>query len=61
MKDAWYLRRLENGLFNLQTVDYIMAFLAMEDDGVGHTRLLRVHHALKLYYYNSSGRTSRRC
>jgi beta-catenin-like protein 1 len=33
-EDAWYLRRLDNGLFTLQTVDYILAFLAMEDDGV---------------------------
>lgn len=34
-EEAWYLRRLDNGLFTLQTVDYILAFLAMEDDGVG--------------------------
>jgi hypothetical protein len=30
----WYLRRLEAGLFTLQTVDYILAWIAMEDDGV---------------------------
>jgi beta-catenin-like protein 1 len=33
-EDAWYLRRVDSGLFTLQTVDYILAFLAMEDDGV---------------------------
>lgn len=33
---AWYLRRLDGGLFTLQTVDYILAWLAMEDDGVSH-------------------------
>jgi len=32
----WYLRRLDGGLFTLQTVDYILAWLTMEDDGVGH-------------------------
>lgn len=30
----WYLRRLDGGLFTLQTVDYILAWIAMEDDGV---------------------------
>lgn len=30
----WYLRRLDGGLFTLQTVDYILGWLAMEDDGV---------------------------
>ena len=33
-EDLWYLRRLDNGLFTLQTVDYILAWVAMEDDGV---------------------------
>ncbi|KAF8897577.1 Catenin-beta-like protein [Infundibulicybe gibba] len=33
-EDDWYLRRLEGGLFTLQTVDYILAWLIMEDDGV---------------------------
>ncbi|KAJ7904564.1 armadillo-type protein [Mycena olivaceomarginata] len=32
-EDTWYLRRLESGLFTLQTVDYILAWIAMEDDG----------------------------
>ncbi|KAL1946803.1 hypothetical protein VTO73DRAFT_14907 [Trametes versicolor] len=34
MGDLWYLRRLDNGLFTLQTVDYILAWIVMEDDGV---------------------------
>ncbi|KAH8105853.1 Catenin-beta-like protein [Cristinia sonorae] len=33
-EDMWYLRRLDGGLFTLQTVDYILAWVAMEDDGV---------------------------
>jgi len=33
----WYLRRLDGGLFTLQTVDYILAWLTMEDDGVCRT------------------------
>lgn len=31
---AVYLRRLDGGLFTLQTVDYILAWIVMEDDGV---------------------------
>jgi beta-catenin-like protein 1 len=34
MEDLWYLRRLEGGLFTLQTVDYILGWICMEDDGV---------------------------
>jgi len=34
-EDAWYLRRLDGGLYTLQTVDYILAWTLMEDDGVG--------------------------
>ncbi|TFY68686.1 hypothetical protein EVJ58_g846 [Rhodofomes roseus] len=30
----WYLRRLDGGLFTLQTVDYILAWIVMEDDGI---------------------------
>ena len=37
---AWYLRRLDGGLYTLQTVDYILAWIIMEDDGVGAIRLL---------------------
>ncbi|CAL1700703.1 unnamed protein product [Somion occarium] len=33
-EDMWYLRRLDGGLFTLQTVDYILAWVAMEDDGI---------------------------
>lgn len=36
MGDLWYLRRLDNGLFTLQTIDYILAWIVMEDDGVLH-------------------------
>lgn len=39
-EDAWYLRRLDGGLYTLQTVDYILAWITMEDDGVGAIRLL---------------------
>ncbi|CAA7259804.1 unnamed protein product [Cyclocybe aegerita] len=34
-EDSLYLQRLDGGLFTLQTVDYILAWLMMEDDG-GH-------------------------
>ncbi|KAF8076448.1 Catenin-beta-like protein [Lyophyllum atratum] len=34
LEAAWYLRRLESGLFTLQTVDYILAWIIMEDDGI---------------------------
>jgi len=33
-EDLFYLRRLDGGLFTLQTVDYILAWIVMEDDGV---------------------------
>ncbi|KIJ56815.1 hypothetical protein M422DRAFT_218491 [Sphaerobolus stellatus SS14] len=33
-QDTWYLRRLDSGLFVLQTVDYILGWLCMEDDGI---------------------------
>ncbi|KAF8528671.1 DUF1716-domain-containing protein [Gautieria morchelliformis] len=33
-ESTWYLRRLEGGLFVLQTVDYILSWLCMEDDGI---------------------------
>jgi beta-catenin-like protein 1 len=38
-EDAWYLRRLDGGLYTLQTVDYILAWIVMEDDGVGAIQL----------------------
>ena len=34
MEDVWYIRRIDGGLFTLQTVDYILAWIVMEDDGV---------------------------
>lgn len=34
VEDSFYLRRLDGGLFILQTADYILAWLMMEDDGV---------------------------
>ncbi|THV08501.1 DUF1716-domain-containing protein [Dendrothele bispora CBS 962.96] len=33
-EDRWYLQKLDGGLFTLQSVDYILAWTAMEDDGV---------------------------
>ena len=33
-EDAFYIRRLDGGLFTLQTIDYILGWLIMEDDGV---------------------------
>jgi beta-catenin-like protein 1 len=39
-EDAWYLRRLDGGLYTLQTVDYILAWIIMEDDGVSAILLL---------------------
>ena len=45
----WYLRRLDGGLFTLQTVDYILAWISMEDDGVrflNEVRLLETHQAV---------------
>lgn len=38
--DAWYIRRLDGGLFTLQLVDYIIAWIIMEDDGVGLSPLV---------------------
>ncbi|TDL29730.1 DUF1716-domain-containing protein [Rickenella mellea] len=32
--DRWYLSRLDGGQFTLQTVDYILAWVCMEDDGI---------------------------
>lgn len=33
-EDLFYFRRLDGGLFTLQTLDYILGWVAMEDDGV---------------------------
>jgi len=40
VEDSWYLRKLDGGLFVLQNVDYILAWIAMEDDGVCSKRRL---------------------
>ncbi|KAF8621646.1 hypothetical protein AX15_007664 [Amanita polypyramis BW_CC] len=40
-EELWYLRQLDGGLFTLQTVDYILAWIIMEDDGIRT-------HALKI-------------
>ncbi|KAG8754289.1 hypothetical protein FRC14_005217 [Serendipita sp. 396] len=34
MEEVWYLRKLDSGLFTLQTVDYILGWICMEDDGI---------------------------
>ncbi|KAG6828403.1 hypothetical protein H0H92_008145 [Tricholoma furcatifolium] len=34
LEATWYLQRLDGGLFTLQTVDYILAWISMEDDGI---------------------------
>lgn len=49
-EDLWYLRRLDGGLFTLQTVDYILAWVAMEDDGVSK-KLLTSNHRLIVCFY----------
>lgn len=59
---AWYLRRLDGGLFSLQNVDYILAWIAMEDDGIrAHilqmldrkTQSLQdIVHTLRIYHDN---------
>lgn len=33
-EDRWYLRKVDGGLFTLQTADYILGWVCMEDDGV---------------------------
>jgi beta-catenin-like protein 1 len=33
-KDDWYLRKLNAGLSHLQNIDYVLAWVVMEDDGV---------------------------
>ncbi|KAG8919051.1 hypothetical protein FRC02_001962 [Tulasnella sp. 418] len=40
-EDVWYLRKLDNGLYTLQIVDYILGWVSMEDDGVrSHIQLM---------------------
>ncbi|KAF8305019.1 DUF1716-domain-containing protein [Clavulina sp. PMI_390] len=48
--DMWELRRLDGGLFTLQTVDYILGWICMEDDGIrahAQTMLARKSMSLK--------------
>ena len=42
-EDLLYLRRLDGGLFTLQTVDYILAWIIMEDDGVSGQPFSEIH------------------
>lgn len=49
-QDRWYLRRLEGGLYTLQTVDYILAWVCMEDDGVRHL-LLKIEPSITSHEY----------
>ncbi|KAI9574458.1 Catenin-beta-like protein [Boletus coccyginus] len=61
-EDLFYLRRLDGGLFTLQTLDYILAWVAMEDDGIRahitqmlerkNLSLQNVVETLKTYYDN---------
>ena len=36
MEELYYTERLDGGLFALQSTDYILAWLAIEDDGVSY-------------------------
>jgi beta-catenin-like protein 1 len=40
-EDELYIRKLEGGLFALQMVDYILAWVIMEDDGVSFCLFFR--------------------
>ena len=44
MQDLWYLRKLDGGLFTLQTVDYILGWICMEDDGVCRILAIRIQY-----------------
>lgn len=44
VEDGFYMRRLDGGLFTFQTVDYILGWLIMEDDGVSLTDLFWIPH-----------------
>ncbi len=33
-RDRWYLLRLDGGLYTLNSIDYILGWICMEDDGV---------------------------
>ncbi|KDQ64547.1 hypothetical protein JAAARDRAFT_187869 [Jaapia argillacea MUCL 33604] len=61
-EEAWYLQRLDEGLYTLQTVDYILAWIVMEDDGIrSHVQqmldrrsksLKDIAKTLQIYYDN---------
>lgn len=34
-EEEWYLRRLDGGLSALQLCDFVIAWVCVEDDGVG--------------------------
>jgi beta-catenin-like protein 1 len=44
-EEAFYLQRLDGGLFTLQTVDYILAWVVLEDDGVYRSAELSIQSA----------------
>lgn len=41
--DEWYLTRLDAGLSALQSIDYVLAWVCMEDDGVSSPMLDCAH------------------
>lgn len=61
-EELWYLRRLDGGLFILQTLDYILAWVALEDDGARahlikmlerkNLTLRNVRETLQVYHNN---------
>lgn len=48
-EDEWYLRRVEAGLAALQTADYVLAWVCMEDDGVSFNLLLSSRTGAYIY------------
>jgi len=49
METEWYLQRLDEGLYTLQMTDYILAWLAMEDDGMkGHMESMLARNSKSL-------------
>lgn len=51
VEDTFYIRRLDGGLFTLQTVDYILAWLIMEDDGVSPGQSIDSSFYLFTFYF----------
>jgi len=60
VEDIFYIRRFDGGLFTLQIVDYILAWLMMEDDGIrahslrmldrGNQTLQDILQTLRIYH-----------